>query len=39
MQIRLENAEALTPERIEDFLDGSAGIDFTGQTRMERYAD
>ena len=38
MQIRMENVEALRPERIEDFLGGSAGIDFTGQTRTERYA-
>jgi transposase InsO family protein len=37
MQIRMENVEALSPERIEDFLGGSAGIDFTGQTRTERY--
>jgi len=38
MQIRMENVEALPPGRIEDFLCGSAGIDFTGQTRTERYA-
>src|ERR1039458_7963630 len=38
MQMRMENVEALRPERIEDFLGGSAGIDFTGQTRTERYA-
>jgi hypothetical protein len=38
MQIRMENIEALAPGRIEDFLCGSAGIDFTGQTRPERYA-
>src|ERR1035441_4587771 len=36
--IRMEDVEALRPERIEDFLGGSAGIDFTGQTRTERYA-
>jgi len=34
----MENLEALTPERIPDFLSGSAGIDFTGQSRRERYA-
>ena len=34
----MENVEALSPERIEKFLGGSAGIDFTGQTRTERYA-
>src|ERR1022692_2535440 len=33
MQIRMENVEALRPERSEDFLGGSAGIDFTGQTQ------
>jgi transposase InsO family protein len=38
MRIRMENIEGLTPEGMEDFLDGSAGIDFTGQTRAERYA-
>lgn len=34
----MENLEALTPERMTEFLSGSAGIDFTGQTRAERYA-
>jgi len=38
MRIRMENLEALTPERITEFLSGSAGIDFTGQSRAERYA-
>jgi transposase InsO family protein len=38
MQIRMENMEALTPERITDFLTGSAVIEFTGQNRLERYA-
>jgi transposase InsO family protein len=34
----MENLEALRPERIAEFLNGSAGIDFTGQSRTERYA-
>lgn len=34
----MENVGRLTPERIADFLSGSAEIDFTGQTRTERYA-
>jgi transposase len=38
MWIRMEKLEALTPERIEEFLSVSAGIDFTGQSRSERYA-
>jgi len=38
MRIRMENLEALSPERITEFLSGSAGIDFTGQSRTERYA-
>jgi hypothetical protein len=29
----MENVEGLPPGRIEDFLRGSAGIDFTGATR------
>ena len=33
----MENLEALTPERMTEFLSGSAGIDFTGQGRAERY--
>lgn len=37
MRIRMENLEALTPERITEFLSGSTGIDFTGQSRTERY--
>jgi len=32
----MENSEALTPERMTEFL--SAGIDFSGQSRAERYA-
>jgi transposase InsO family protein len=38
MRIRMEKLEALAPGRIQEFLCGSAGIDFTGQTRKERYA-
>jgi hypothetical protein len=38
MQIQMENLAGLPPERIADFLSGSAGVDFTGQTRAERYA-
>jgi hypothetical protein len=34
----MENVGALIPERITEFLSGSAGIDFTGQSRMERHA-
>ena len=34
----MENLEALTPERIADFLSGSVEIQFTGQRRAERYA-
>lgn len=33
----MANLEALTPERMTEFLSGSAGIDFTGQTRAEKY--
>ena len=32
----MENSQALTPERMTEFL--SAGIDFSGQSRAERYA-
>ena len=38
MRIRMENLENLNPERITEFLSGSAGIDFTGQSRTERYS-
>lgn len=38
MQIRMENVAALTPEKITAFLAGSAEIEFTGQSRPERYA-
>jgi len=33
----MKNLEALTPEGMTEFLNGSAGIDFTGQSRAERY--
>src|SRR5713226_426491 len=38
MQIRMQNAEALTPQQISEFLKGSAGIEFAGQGRAEIYA-
>jgi transposase InsO family protein len=38
MRIRMENIGTLSPERISDFLSGSAEIEFTGQSRSERYA-
>lgn len=34
----MDNIGSLVPERINDFLSGSAGIEFTGQSRGERYA-
>ena len=34
----MENLEALTPEGIADFLRGSAEVEFSGQSRAERYA-
>jgi len=34
----MENLDTLSPDRITEFLSGSAGIDFTGQSRTERYA-
>jgi len=37
MRIHMENLEALTPERMTGFLSGNAGIDFTGQSRVEKY--
>jgi hypothetical protein len=38
MRVRMQNSEALTPEQIGAFLTASVGIDFTGQSREERYA-
>ncbi len=37
MQIRMQNAEDLTQEQIEEFLRGSQAIEFRGQNRAERY--
>lgn len=37
MQIRLQNAERLTPEQIREFLQGSQSIGFVGRNRAERY--
>ena len=37
MQIRMQNAEALTREQIQEFLKGSKGIEFSGQKRAEVY--
>lgn len=37
MRIRMENLEVLTPDGIADFLRGSAEIEFSGQSRTDRY--
>jgi transposase InsO family protein len=37
MQLRMENAEALTPEQIRGFLQGSETIEFQGQNRADLY--
>jgi transposase InsO family protein len=37
MQIRMQNAEVLTQEQIQAFLQGSRLIEFTSQNRAERY--
>ena len=37
MPIGMETLATQTPERIADFLSGSAEIEFTGQSRAERY--
>jgi transposase InsO family protein len=37
LQIRMENAETLTEVQIQEFLKGSQGIVFEGQSREERY--
>jgi len=34
----MENVQTLTREGIRGFLDGSAEIEFTGQSRAERFA-
>src|SRR6266849_233692 len=38
MQIRMQNAEARTGQQISEFLKGSEGIEFTGQSRSEVYS-
>jgi hypothetical protein len=38
MQLRMQNAEALTAEPIGEFLRGSATIDFQGQNRADLYS-
>jgi hypothetical protein len=38
MRARMENLETLASERMNEFISGSAGIDFTEQSRAERYA-
>jgi transposase len=38
MQVRMQNAEALSPQQIREFLKGSAGLEFAGQSRREIYA-
>lgn len=38
MQIRMQNAEALTGSQIDEFLKSSEGIDFTGESRAGIYA-
>src|SRR5205085_12536693 len=37
MQIQMMNTEALAPERIDDFLQATAEIDFAGQGRRGVY--
>ena len=34
----MQNAEAVTPQQISEFLKGSAGMEFAGQSRAEIYA-
>ena len=38
MQIRMQNAEALTGQQIDEFLTGSEGIGFKGESRAGIYA-
>jgi hypothetical protein len=35
VQIRMQNADVLTQEEIQEFLKGSRSIEFTGQNRAE----
>jgi hypothetical protein len=37
MQIRMQIADVLTQEQIQEFLKGSRSIEFTGQNRAELY--
>jgi transposase InsO family protein len=37
MQMRMQNAEILTQEQIQEFLKGSQPMEFTGQNRTELY--
>src|SRR5258708_40219768 len=37
MQLRMQNAEALTEEQIREFLKGSETIEFQGQNRADLY--
>ena len=38
MRIRMQNSEVLSEEQIHDFLKGTAGVNFVGQTKEEVYA-
>jgi transposase InsO family protein len=38
MQLRMQNADVLTQEQIQEFLKGSRSIEFTGQNRAELYS-
>src|SRR6266498_2545321 len=38
MQIRMDNAESLNEHQIQEFLRGSQPIEFSGQSRTDRYA-
>ncbi|MDQ2776267.1 MAG: integrase [Acidobacteriota bacterium] len=38
MQLQMQNAEELNLEQIGEFLKGSYGIEFSGQSRTEKYA-
>ena len=38
MQVRMQNVEPLTGQQIGDFLRGSEGIGFAGESRAEVYA-
>src|SRR2546425_13067958 len=37
MQLRMQNAETLSPEQIQTFLRGSEAIEFQGQNRADLY--